>query len=157
VTRSLLVLIALASLAHANPGKPDGEDQPPKVTRTQLTLQLGKAKPAKALVQHADVEHPRMMQPCPVHLTLTLQHPKVKTVELSFTYGNNPKKNTNLPLAIVGAEKPGKVDVTFKKQGAAGLQTLVTKLDAPFDVSGVKVTLRGTVEIANTTCAFDAI
>jgi len=55
VTRSLLVLIALASLAHANPGKPDGEDAPPKVTRTQLTLQLGKAKPAKALVEHADV------------------------------------------------------------------------------------------------------
>lgn len=157
MTRSLLVLIALASLAHANPGKPDGEDAPPKVTRTQLTLQLGKAKPAKALVQHADVEHPRMLQPCPVHLTLTLQHPKVKTVELSFTYGYNPKKNTGLPLAIVGADKPGKVDVMFKQQGANGLHTLVTKLDAPFDVGGVKVTLRGTVEIANTTCAFDAI
>lgn len=164
MTKSLAVLLVLGSVAYANPGTPDGEDAPaPKVTLTALTLQQGKQKPAKVLVQHADVEHPRMMQPCPVHLTLALQHPKVHAVELSFTYGSRAQKNKNLPLAIVatttpsiGTTKSGHVDVTFKKQ-SGNLQKLVTRLDAPIDVAGVTITLRGTIEIANTACAFDAI
>ena len=151
--RLLVVLTLLAAPARAQ--VLDTTDEP-KIAATVLTLGKG-AKGPRLLVQRADVTHTRGEKACFVHVTLTTPHPQFRTLEIDFVYASAVAKSVAVQVVARTprqGDAPGRgtAQLSFKKQ-PGGMMRIVAKLDARIQHMSGQWGLRGSLEVANTSCA----